>query len=119
MAQLTHDCFAFNRPLLPFAEAEKLIGARVTPVSGQEMVPLRAALGRVLPPNMIAPFNLPPFDNSAVYGYAVRCEDIDARHERRLAVVDRVAAGHAAIHAGKSGEAGRIFTGAPMPAGPA
>ena len=35
MAQLTDDCFAFNGPLLPVAEAEKLIGARVTPVSGQ------------------------------------------------------------------------------------
>ena len=117
MAQLTDDCFAFNGPLLPVTEAEKLIGARVTPVSGQEMVPLRAALGRVLTANLIAPFNLPPFDNSAVDGYAVRGEDIDARHERRLAVVYRVAAGHAAIHAVKSGEAVRIFTGAPMPAG--
>ena len=117
MAQLTDDCFAFNGPLLPVTEAEKLIGARVTPVSGQEMVPLRAALGRVLTANLIAPFNLPPFDNSAVDGYAVRGEDIDTRHQRRLAVVDRVAAGHAAIHAVKSGEAVRIFTGAPMPAG--
>jgi molybdopterin molybdotransferase len=117
MAQLTDDCFAFNGPLLPVAEAEKLIGARVTPVSGQETVPLRAALGRVLTADLIAPFNLPPFDNSAVDGYAVRGEDIDSARERRLAIVDRVAAGHAATHAVKSGEAVRIFTGAPMPAG--
>src|SRR3974390_2803346 len=117
MAQLTDDCFAFNGPLLPVAEAEKLIGARVTPVSGQEMVPLRAALGRVLTANLIAPFNLPPFDNSAVDGYAVRGEDIDAERERRLAIVERVAAGHAAIHTVTAGEAVRIFTGAPMPAG--
>jgi molybdopterin molybdotransferase len=117
MAQLTDDCFAFNGPLLPVAEAEKLIGARVTPVSGQEVVPLRAALGRVLTADLIAPVNLPPFDNSAVDGYAVRGEDIDSTHERRLAIVDRVAAGHAATHAVKSGEAVRIFTGAPMPAG--
>jgi molybdopterin molybdotransferase len=117
MAQLTDDCFAFNGPLLPIAEAEKLIGARVIPVSGQEMVPLRAALGRVLNADLIAPFNLPPFDNSAVDGYAVRGEDIDAGREQRLAIVDRVAAGHAATHAVKSGDAVRIFTGAPMPAG--
>jgi len=117
MAQLTDDCFAFNGPLLPVAEAEKLIGARVSPVSGQEIVPLRAALGRVLTADLIAPFNLPPFDNSAVDGYAVRGEDIDSARERRLAIVDRVAAGHAATHAVKSGEAVRIFTGAPMPAG--
>ena len=117
MAQLTDDCFAFNGPLLPVAEAEKLISARVIPVSGQEMAPLRAALGRVLTADLIAPFNLPPFDNSAVDGYAVRGDDIDGARERRLAIVDRVAAGHAATHAVKSGEAVRIFTGAPMPPG--
>ena len=117
MAQLSDDCFAFNGPLLPVAEAEKMIGARVAPVSGQGMAPLREALGRVLTADLIAPFNLPPFDNSAVDGYAVRGEDIDSAREQRLTIIDRVAAGHAAAHAVKSGEAVRIFTGAPMPSG--
>jgi len=117
MAQLSDDCFAFNGPFLPVAEAEKMIGARVAPVSGQEMAPLREALGRVLTADLIAPFNLPPFDNSAVDGYAVRGEDIDSAREQRLTIIDRVAAGHAAAHAVKSGEAVRIFTGAPMPGG--
>jgi molybdopterin molybdotransferase len=117
MAQLSDDCFAFNGPLLPVAEAEKMIGARVAPVSGQEMAPLREALSRVLTADLIAPFNLPPFDNSAVDGYAVRGEDIDSAREQRLTIIDRVAAGHAAAHAVKSGEAVRIFTGAPMPGG--
>lgn len=117
MAQLTDDCFAFNGPLLPVAEAEQLIAARVKPVSGRQSVLLREALGRVLAADIIAPLNLPPFDNSAVDGYAVRGENIDAALEQRLAIVDRVAAGHAAAHAIKSGEAVRIFTGAPMPAG--
>jgi len=94
-----------------------MIGARVAPVSGQEMAPLREALGRVLTADLIAPFNLPPFDNSAVDGYAVRGEDIDSAREQRLTIIDRVAAGHAAAHAVKSGEAVRIFTGAPMPGG--
>ena len=117
MAQLTDDCFAFNGPLLPVAEAEQLIAARVNPVSGRQSVPLREALGRVLAADIIAPVNLPPFDNSAVDGYAVRGEDINAAREQRLAIVDRVAAGHAATHAIKFGEAVRIFTGAPMPPG--
>ena len=117
MAQLTDDCFAFNGPLLPVAEAEQLMGARVTPVSGEELVPLRAALGRILSTSLIAPVNLPPFDNSAVDGFAVCAEDIDGARERRLAIVDRVAAGQVATHAVKSGEAVRIFTGAPMPPG--
>jgi molybdopterin molybdotransferase len=117
MAQLTDDCFAFNGPLLPVAEAERLIGARVDPVSARAKVPLREALGRVVAGDIVAPVNLPPFDNSAVDGYAVRGEDIDAVRERRFTIVDRVAAGHAATHAVKAGEAVRIFTGAPMPAG--
>ncbi len=117
MAQLTDDCFAFNGPLLPVAEAERLIGDRVHPVSEREPVSLREALGRVLAADIVAPLNLPPFDNSAVDGYAVRSADIDAGRERRLAIVDRAAAGHAASNAVKPGQAVRIFTGAPMPAG--
>jgi molybdopterin molybdotransferase len=99
MAQLTDDCFAFSGPLLPVAEAEKLIGARVTPVASHQTVPLRAALGRVLAADVVAPVNLPPFDNSAVDGYAVRGDDIDAAREQRLVIVDRIAAGHSGSHA--------------------
>ncbi len=61
---------------------------------------------------------LPPFDNSAVDGYAVRHADLDGEGESRLAVVDRVTAGHAAsARAWRRVQAVRIFTGAPMPAG--
>jgi molybdopterin molybdotransferase len=117
MAQLTDDCFAFDGPLLPVADAERLIAERVTPVSGHETVPLRDALGRVLVEDVIAPLNVPPFDNSAVDGYAVRAEDLKSGGEMRMQIVDRVAAGHDAIHALGAGEAIRIFTGAPMPDG--
>jgi molybdopterin molybdotransferase len=117
MAQLSDDCFAFNGPLLPVAEAERLIGERLEPVEGRESVPLREGLGRVLAENIVAPINVPPFDNSAVDGFAVCGDDLHPSMEKRLAIVDRVAAGHAARHAVKAGEAVRIFTGAPMPAG--
>jgi molybdopterin molybdotransferase len=117
MAQLSDDCFAFSGPLLPLADAERLIGERVAPVSGSETVTLRGAAGRVLAEDVVAPISLPPFDNSAVDGYAVRADDLDSARERRLAIVDRVAAGHAAHRVLKSGEAIRIFTGAPMPTG--
>src|SRR5580658_1911532 len=105
MAQLRDDCFAFDGPLLPVAEAERLIAERVAPVEGGETVPLRQALGRVLADDVVAPVNVPPFDNSAVDGYAVRGDDLDAAAEKRLTIVDRVAAGHAATHAVKPGEA--------------
>ena len=117
MAQLSDDCFAFNGPLLAVADAERLITERVVPVSGRETVSLREAAGRVLADDIVAPVNVPPFDNSAVDGYAVCGDDLAADSEKRFAIVDRVAAGHAISHAIKSGEAIRIFTGAPMPAG--
>ena len=117
MAQLSDDCFAFNGPLLPVAEAERLIAERVVPVDGCETVTLREALGRVLADDIVAPINVPPFDNSAVDGFAVCGDDLGGDGEKRLAIVDRVAAGHAATQAVKAGEAIRIFTGAPMPAG--
>jgi molybdopterin molybdotransferase len=117
MAQLSDDCFAFAGPLMLIADAERLIGERVTPVGGSETVTLREAAGRVLAQDVIAPVNVPPFDNSAVDGYAVRAADLGGEGETRLAVVDRVAAGHSASHPIKAGEAIRIFTGAPMPAG--
>jgi len=117
MAQLSDDCFAFSGPLMPIADAERLIAERVVPVGGSETVRLREAAGRVLAQDIVAPVNLPPFDNSAVDGYAVRAADLNGEGESRLTIVDRVAAGHAASHAPKAGEAIRIFTGAPMPAG--
>jgi len=117
MAQLSDDCFAFNGPLLPVAEAERLIAERVTPLAGTETVTLREAMGRVLADDVVAPVNVPPFDNSAVDGYAVRAADLDRERDTRLNIVDRVTAGRAASLAVREGEAIRIFTGAPMPAG--
>jgi len=117
MAQLSDDCFAFNGPLLPVAEAEHLIAERVVPVAGRETVTLWQAPGRVLAESIIAPVNVPPFDNSAVDGYAVRAADLDAEGVSRLSIFDRVAAGHAATLPLQAGKAIRIFTGAPMPAG--
>ena len=117
MAQLSDDCFAFSGPLLPVAEVERIIRERITPVEEIETVALRAAGGRVIAEDVVAPIDLPPFDNSAVDGYAVRHADLDAQAETRLAITDRVTAGRAAAHALGAGEAARIFTGAPMPAG--
>jgi molybdopterin molybdotransferase len=117
MAQLTDDCFAFSGPLLPVAEVERIIAERVTPVAEVETVALAAAGGRVIARDVTAPIDLPPFDNSAVDGYAVRHGDLGASAETRLAVTERVTAGRAAAHALAPGHAVRIFTGAPMPAG--
>ncbi len=117
MAQLTDDCFAFGGPLLAIDDVERLIVERVAPIAETEIVALKDARGRVLAADVIAPIDLPPFDNSAVDGYAVRHADIGEKDETKLAIIDRLTAGHAAAHSVGAGQAIRIFTGAPMPAG--
>jgi molybdopterin molybdotransferase len=117
MAQLTDDCFAFSGPLLPLSEMERLIGERVAPVSETERVPLRGARGRVAAADVKAPVDLPPFDNSAVDGYAVRHADLLRDGDSKLAIAGRLTAGTRADIALKPGQAIRIFTGAAMPAG--
>jgi molybdopterin molybdotransferase len=117
MAQLSDDCFAFSGPLMRIDVAEALIQERVTPVAEIETVPIAEARDRVLARDIVASLDLPPFDNSAVDGYAVRHADLAEGAERTLRIVDRLTAGHAAGRALGAGEAIRIFTGAPMPGG--
>ncbi len=117
MAQLSDDCFAFGGALMPVAEMERLIAERIAPVAETENVPLAATRGRVVAQDVVAPINLPPFDNSAVDGFAVRHADLKPTGDTRLTVIGRVTAGRAAGRALGTGEAIRIFTGAPMPSG--
>ncbi len=117
MAQLTDDCFAFSGPLLPVDDLERIIRERVTPVAEIETVALALARGRTLARDIQAPIDLPPFDNSAVDGYAVRHADLSAQSDTTFTVADRITAGRAAAHPIAPGTAIRIFTGAPMPDG--
>ena len=85
-----------------------------------ERVALLDALGRVLSESVRAPMTLPAWDNSAMDGYAVRGDDIDAATAERpvtLRVLETVAAGHFATQPVRVGEAIRIMTGAPLPDG--
>jgi molybdopterin molybdotransferase len=117
MAQLTDDSLAFAKPLMPLHEMEALIEARVQPVDGVECVILADALGRVVATDVIAAHDLPPFDNSAVDGYAVRHADLSPASETRLPVAARLTAGDDSIVTLDRRAAVRIFTGAPMPDG--
>jgi molybdopterin molybdotransferase len=117
MAQLTDDCFAFSGPLLRLDDMERLIDERIAPVTETEKVPLHGARGRALSDNVKAPVNLPPFDNSAVDGYAVRHADLRKDGDTMLAVAGRLTAGARESMSLKPGEAIRIFTGAAMPKG--
>ncbi|MDH5297298.1 MAG: molybdopterin molybdenumtransferase MoeA, partial [Nitrospirota bacterium] len=88
---------------------------------GCEKVSLLEALGRVLGEDIIAPRSNPPWDNSAMDGFAVRWADIKQEHAitkiPELKIIEDVAAGAIATKTVGPGEAIRIMTGAPMPAG--
>lgn len=83
------------------------------PPPDAERIPLGNALGRVLAESPCAPMAIPPDDNSAVDGYAVRIAD---ERETPLPISQRIAAGHAPT-ALTPGTAARIFTGAVIPEG--
>src|SRR5690606_956686 len=83
-------------------------------------VPLREADGLVLAEDVVAAEAVPPFANTAMDGYAVRAVDTRGASDAtpvELPVGSEVAAGHPADRPLRAGEAMRIFTGAPMPAG--
>lgn len=79
-------------------------------------VPVAASAGRVLARNLPARFAVPPFDNSAMDGYAVRHADLEPI-PTTLKVVGDIPAGTAASRVLGPGEAMRIMTGAPIPPG--
>lgn len=101
--------------LMPVEEARARILDGVKPLPPQS-VGLQQALGRVLARPVAARRSHPPFDSSAMDGYAVRAADT-ARPDLVLKVSGVSAAGHGYRAALKHGEAVRIFTGAPVPRG--
>jgi len=87
-----------------------------SPALKTESVPLGEAHGRILAEDIIADTDLPPFDRAQMDGYAVRAADV-ASTPSRLRIAGESAAGAGWHHEMKGGEAVRIMTGAPVPAG--
>jgi molybdopterin molybdotransferase len=114
MVQLSNDCFVSQPASMTIEEAMALAAARLPVAATREVVPLHRADGRVAAEDVLARNNLPPFDNSAVDGYAVRHQDLAAEGASLLEVGARLAAG-SADRVSAAGRAVRIFTGAAMP----
>jgi molybdopterin molybdotransferase len=91
-----------------------------TPVLGPETVAVRQALGRVLAGPIVSKRELPPADNSAMDGYAVRVADLAGVSRERpaeLEITGEIPAGGSPERPVGPGEAVRILTGAPVPPG--
>lgn len=100
--------------MISVAQALEHLFALVAPLD-PESVPLDRAAGRVLARDVAAQRDQPPFAASAMDGYAVDGRDVVAG--ARFEVVGEAAAGHRLDLTIRQGQAARIFTGAPMPAG--
>ena len=105
--------------LEPLEAVREKILSHVEPVNS-ERVPLERAHGRVLRAEIVASEHVPPFDNSAMDGFAVRSQDIataSPEASRTLPVIARVQAGDAGDIDLSAEAAIRIMTGAPLPSG--
>ena len=102
-------------PLLPLDDALAQLLAQAAPLAQGEAVATFDADGRVLLRDAVSPLQVPPLDNSAMDGYALRAADVPAAGTR-LPVSQRIPAGNVG-HELAPGTAARIFTGAPLPPG--
>jgi molybdopterin molybdotransferase len=106
--------------LTSLTDAQKVV-LDATPVLGLEKIPILDALGRVLGEDIVAERDNPPWDNSAMDGFAVRWEDIKQEHAIQkpvaLSIIEDVPAGKMPSKTVGPGQAIRIMTGAPIPKG--
>jgi len=100
-------------------EALKKLTPKAGPLEVEE-VPVLKSLGRVLREDIKSPLTIPPFNKSAMDGYAVKSADVAGASSTspvELEVLEDIPAGHVGKQRLKKGAAARIMTGAPIPAG--
>lgn len=98
--------------MIPFEKAYELVMAAARPLD-TERVPLAGALNRVLAEDAVSDMDMPPFDKSAMDGYACRKADLD----EALRVIETIPAGSMPTRNIAPGECAKIMTGAPVPEG--
>lgn len=109
----------YDAEMLDVEEALERILTFFAPLPAAD-VPLLDALGQVLAAPLVAPINIPPLDNSAMDGYALRAADISQAGRElpvELRVIGHIPAGTVSDQTVEPGTALRIMTGAPVPAG--
>ncbi|PRD14780.1 molybdopterin molybdotransferase MoeA [Pantoea coffeiphila] len=106
---------AFTSGLISLDDALSNMLSRITPIDESELLPLPQAAGRINASPVISPMAVPPFDNSAMDGYAVRMADVQSGTP--LTVAGKAFAGSPFNDDWPAGSCIRIMTGAPIPAG--
>jgi molybdopterin molybdotransferase len=116
LSEFTSTIAGYDPNCLSVQQAQTIIRDFVKPTVGTEQIMLASSIGRVLASTVISPINVPPYDNSAMDGYAIRSSDLIAHQAVRLSVIGTVRAGDDASIVVKAGSCVRIMTGAVLPA---
>ncbi|MFZ4397779.1 MAG: molybdopterin molybdenumtransferase MoeA, partial [Kiritimatiellia bacterium] len=98
--------------MIPFAQAYDIM-LQAASLLGTEQVPLTDASGRILAQDVTADISMPPFDKSAMDGYACRRVDLG----RPLTIIETIPAGRMPTLPVGPGQCAKIMTGAPVPRG--
>jgi molybdopterin molybdotransferase len=110
------DDFCYPDGMISVDQARGFILDRARLIAETETIDVSASLGRILAEAHVSPIDVPGYANSAMDGYAVSSADFKNKDTVRLKITQRITAG---VTGGviASGEAARIFTGAPVPEG--
>ncbi len=117
MTQLSNDCFKSSKKRISLEKAVSILEKRIKCIKKTQKIKLDQALGRILSKDITSKLNVPPFNNSAVDGYAFKYSDLNKKKETTLKLVGRISAGQNLNKKIKKGEIARIFTGAKLPVG--
>jgi molybdopterin molybdotransferase len=98
--------------MISFEEALRTIASSKIPLAVEE-IPLIRALNRVLAMDILSDLDMPPYDKSAMDGFACRREDLD----NELMIVEEIPAGKVPVKSIDAGQCARIMTGAMVPQG--
>ncbi len=107
----------YESGLLPVDQALKNILSALPAIDDYQIIPIEKAKARTLAQDIIAPFNVPHHNNSAVDGYALNSKDLPLDGIASLSIIDSAYAGNPCASSLSAGQCIRIMTGAKIPDG--
>jgi len=110
-------CDNIETETLSVTQAIDYLEHSLKPIDQEEQLAIRSALNRILAKPIYSQIDVPPYDKSAMDGYALRSADLPKQGQCQLTVIATAFAGKPCSQTLKAGQCIRIFTGAVMPAG--